>query len=117
MLAFPGGAQISNLDILPVAVDVNVRRVGEYLGVTKTGGQALEHVRSDIQAAWRPLASEAVGPPSTAGTGAALDPALWFYGKWGCFFCEQRFHRMVPFGRACDLCRFPQIYEQRTARV
>ena len=37
LLAFPGGAQISSIRVLPVAVDVQVRKVSEYLGVTATG--------------------------------------------------------------------------------
>lgn len=36
MLAAPGGATISRLELLPVAVDVQVRKVTEYLGVTRT---------------------------------------------------------------------------------
>ena len=26
---------------------------------------------------------------------AALDPALWFYGKWGCTFCERAGRRLA----------------------
>jgi len=32
-------------EILPVAVDVQVRKVTEYLGVARTRGQALEKIR------------------------------------------------------------------------
>lgn len=107
MMAFPGGATVSGLETLPVAVDVNVRRVTEYLGVTDTAGEELEGARAEIQRVWHEQAPSAVGPGGLAGTGAALDPALWFYGKWGCWYCEQRFHRRVPIGRACRACRFP----------
>jgi hypothetical protein len=105
MLAAPGDARITNLDVLPVAVDVQVRKVTEYLGVTDTGGQPLEMVRSTIQDAWRRLAPSADGPSVLAGTGAALDPAVWFYGKWGCSACERQGRRM-PIGRACTGCLY-----------
>lgn len=106
MLASPGGATITNLADLPVAVDVQVRKVTEYLGVTDTGGLSLGTVRGEIQDAWRSKAVTTVGPPGLAGTGAVLDPAIWFYGKWGCSHCE-RVKRRVPIGRACACCRFP----------
>lgn len=38
MLAYPGGAEITSLEVLPVAVDVQVRKVTEYLGVAETLG-------------------------------------------------------------------------------
>jgi hypothetical protein len=56
MLAEPGGASISEIDDLRVAVDVQVRKVSEYLGVTDTGNPPLDEVptavRSEIQRAW-----------------------------------------------------------------
>jgi hypothetical protein len=42
MLAVPGGAVISSLAELPVAVDVQVRKVSEYLGVVNTRGRPLD---------------------------------------------------------------------------
>lgn len=45
MLAYPGGAATTSIEILPVAVDVQVRKVTEYLGVARTRGQALEKIR------------------------------------------------------------------------
>jgi hypothetical protein len=85
MLAHPGGAAITSLEVLPVAVDVQVRKVTEYLGVTATEGLDLEAARPLIQGAWQADVRKAgaVGPPGLDGTAAALDPALWFYGKWG----------------------------------
>jgi hypothetical protein len=90
MLAVPGGAVISSLAELPVAVDVQVRKVSEYLGVVNTRGRPLEQVRGLIQRTWREDVRQygTEGPPALAGTAAALDPALWFYGKWGCTICE-----------------------------
>jgi len=106
MLADPGGAQIANIGALPVAVDVQVRKVTEYLGIKRTAGAELEAVREGIQQAWRELAGNAVGPPALTGTSAALDPALWFFGRWGCTYCERARKRM-PISTACGACRFP----------
>ncbi|MBI5285320.1 MAG: hypothetical protein HY874_09525 [Chloroflexi bacterium] len=107
LLVAPGGARITNISHLKVAVDVQVRKVTEYLGVTDTGGSSLEAVRTAIQEAWEAHADEVVGPDEIAGTSAGLDPALWFMGKWGCTYCE-RWKRRIPIGRACDHCRFPE---------
>ena len=105
MLADPGAAEIENTDVLPVAVDVQVRKVTEYLGITQTSGLELASVREEIRQVWRGLADAAVGPPVLAGTSAALDPALWFFGRWGCTFCE-RARRRMPISTACTACRY-----------
>ena len=108
LLAYPGDAQISSLDAVPVAVDVQVRKVTEYLGVTDTAGRSLDDVRAHIQAAWAAdvAAHGAVGPGGLTNTPGALDPALWFYGKWGCSFCE-RARRRMPVADVCHECRYP----------
>jgi hypothetical protein len=105
-LAHPGGAEIDNLDVLPVTVDAPVRRVTENLGVTATAGRPLDDVRDAIQDAWAQdvAAHGADGPTPIAGTAAALDPALWFYGRWGCTFCE-RARRALPIHDVCKGCR------------
>jgi hypothetical protein len=106
ILAHPGGAQIDNLDVLPVAVDVQVRKVTENLGVTDTIDRPLESVRELIQRTWaRDVAQHgAEGPAAIADTAAGLDPALWFYGKWGCSFCE-RAGVALPIHDICSGCR------------
>ena len=108
LLAHPGGAQITSLEIVPVAVDVQVRKVTEYLGVTDTGGLPLEDVRAAIQETWARDVAEhgAAGPDGIDGTPGALDPALWFYAKWGCTYCEHVKGRMQV-SPLCDECRFP----------
>ncbi len=108
MMAEPGKARIRRLDTVPVAVDVQVRRVTENLGVTDTRGPALNNrIKKEIQNAWSAAVANARigGPERIAGTCSALDPALWFYGKHGCSHCESA-KRQVRFGRACDSCRF-----------
>ena len=74
VLAHPGGARIDNLDVLPVAVDVQVRKVTENLGVTDTIDEPIESVRDLIQRAWaRDVAQHgAEGPDAIADTPAAL---------------------------------------------
>ncbi len=104
LLVAPGGAQIDGLREVPVAVDVHVRRASEKLGVidhTDGGGKQL---RLRIQNAWRRWDRCAVGPRAVAGTSAAIDPALWFLGKWGCSFCES-WGKKSPVSLACLWCR------------
>lgn len=90
-LAVPGNAAIAGMDRLEVAVDVQVRKVTENLGVLDTRGQELGAVRGAIQRAWAEDVREhgAAGPEGIRDTTAALDPALWFFGKWGCTHCQE----------------------------
>lgn len=92
---------------MPIAVDVQVRKVTEYLGVTDTLGRPLDDVRATIQRTWaRDVElNGAVGPGDLDGTSAALDPALWFFAKWGCTFCE-RAKRQMPIAPECGECQF-----------
>ena len=107
IIANPGGARIADMDAIPVAVDVHVRRVTENLAVTDTRALPLEAAKPAIQQAWRSAVAAACigGPRGIADTCAALDPALWFYGKHGCSHCERQ-GRQTPIGRVCDHCRF-----------
>ena len=106
ILAYPGMAALSSLKVVPVAVDAHVRRVTENLGLTATAGEALGQARRTIQNAWQEdvRVSGAAGPIPLKNTPAALDPALWFLGKWGCAFCEAQGTR-VPIAGACCGCR------------
>jgi hypothetical protein len=107
MMVFPGGARVSGIGVLPVAVDVQVRRATENLGVTATRGMQLEDARSVIEEAWfARVGSEATdGPAALAGTCAALDPALWYFGRVGCSRCEAAGER-IRFGVACTACQW-----------
>ena len=105
MLVVPGNAVIARMKSVPVAVDVQVRRVTEHLGVARTADVKLEQARAVIQAAWTAEVSAhgAPGPAGLTDTPAALDPALWFWGKWGCSHCEGVGGRR-PIGPACAGC-------------
>ena len=106
MLVAPGGANIDDIDIIPVAVDVHVRRVTENLRVSDTQGMTIEEARPIIQKAWvaAVAATRIGGPLGITNTCAALDPALWIWGKYGCSHCEKA-GQLVPIGHACDHCR------------
>ena len=108
IMANPGGAAIRRMETIPVAVDVQVRRVTENLGVTDTQDLELEDAKPVIQDAWREAvrAARFGGPAGIAGTCAALDPALWIFGKHGCSHCE-KIDRRVPISGACENCRLP----------
>ena len=107
IMANPGGAQISRIASIPVAVDVHVRRVTENLGVTATQGLPLnKKIKQEIQSAWHAAVEVARigGPCGITDTCAALDPALWFFGKHGCGHCEKMRQR-IPISRACHHCQ------------
>lgn len=110
MLVVPGRAQIEGIAELEVAVDVQVQKVTEYLGLTNTHGSPVEKVRDVIQHAWaQEIALHgAEGPPPLHGTAAALDPAIWFFGKWGCTFCE-RAGSKLPIHSLCRKCLFDEL--------
>jgi hypothetical protein len=88
MLVYPGGADISNLHTLPVAVDTQVRKVTKYLGLANPEGKNITpKVRKAIQEAWRrdiEVGDAIKGPSVLINTAAALDPAVWFVASWGC---------------------------------
>ena len=108
IMANPGGAKIERIEKIPVAVDVQVRRAVENLGIANTQGLKLREAKPIIQSACREAVAEAKigGPERIAGTSAALDPVLWFYGKYGCSYCEnENSGRRVPIGSACEHCK------------
>ena len=106
IMANPGMAKIDRMYTIPVAVDVQVRRATENLGVTDTQSLQLKEAKPVIQSAWHTAVAAARigGPSGIIGTCAALDPALWFFGKYGCSHCE-RVRQRVPVGRACNHCQ------------
>ena len=105
IIANPGGAKISNIETITVAVDVHVRRVTENLGVTETRDLEMDKAKPHIHAAWQNAVASAEfgGPEGISGTCAALDPALWFFGKNGCSYCESE-GKQVPISDACNDC-------------
>src|SRR4051794_8012306 len=66
MFAYPGLAAIGQLQQVPVAVDVQVKKVTEFLGVTDTGPMTPDEARREIQVAWAAdvQAEGATGPQS-----------------------------------------------------
>ena len=106
IMANPGAARIERIAKVPVAVDTHVRRVTRNLGIVDGSLEGATGKRM-VQSAWREavMAGDIGGPSGIAGTSAALDPALWFFGKYGCSHCEAN-GRSVPIGRACRACRF-----------
>ena len=106
MIVAPGGATIEDIDIIPVAVDAHVRRVTRNLGVVDTQEMAEGEARQVIQDTWRAgVARTRVGGPlGVTNTCAALDPALWLFGKFGCSHCEKA-SQPFPIGRACNHCQ------------
>ena len=105
MMAHPGRAVIDRIETIPVAVDVQVHKATESLGVAPTHGLPLPKAQPVIQQVWKNAVSETrtAGPAGIEGTCAALDPALWFFGKHGCEHCRS-VGQQVSFGRACDFC-------------
>ncbi len=106
MLVTSGGATIDGMDIIPVSVDVHVRRVTQNLGVVDTQDMPGKEAREVIQDTWRAAVARTSigGPPEIADTSAALDPALWVFGRFGCSYCEHVI-QPVPIGRACNHCQ------------
>ena len=106
IMADPGGAEIERIEKVPVAVDVQVRRTTENLGIADTRGLKLREAKPIIQSACHNAVAKTDigGPPRIAGTSAALDPVLWFYGKYGCSHCEKS-GKQIPISRACEHCQ------------
>ena len=106
IMADPGGAEIERIEKVPVAVDVQVRRAAERLGITNTQGLKLREAKPIIQSACNEAVSrtDIGGPPGIAGTSAALDPVLWFWGKYGCSHCEKA-GKQMHISRACNHCQ------------
>jgi hypothetical protein len=110
MLAYPGGAAIGGLEVIPVAVDTHVQRVTEMLGLVAPRDLDDSH-RRRIQSVWFEAVADAGAfgaPAGIDGTAAGLDPALWALGKEGCSRCE-RAGGKVSVGAICDLCVLGRI--------
>ena len=106
MLAEPGRAKIRHIETIPVAVDTHVCRATSYLGVTNKQSLTPEKDRKLIQSVWHSAVATTNigGPERISGSCAALDPALWFYGKHGCSQCQTVGYK-VRIGRACTYCQ------------
>ncbi len=107
MLVAPGKAEINDLDIVPVAVDVHVQHVTANLNVLDAEHVSLDQARPAVQHVWRKAVEQTDidGPSGLPSSCAALDPALWFFGKWGCSHCEKE-KKQIRISSACDYCQF-----------
>ena len=112
IMANPGGAEITPVEAMTVGVDIHVRRLTRNLGLLGDGPSIAAMEMNDdsrdaeIRQIWHDAASrvDLEGPPGIAGGAGAVDPALWFFGRYGCGYCEKE-ARPVRFGRACEACR------------
>jgi hypothetical protein len=120
MLIEPGRARLANVEQLPVAVDVQVRKVSEYLGVTDTWGTGPldSRMRLKIQRAWAAEVAKSGcnGPHALRGTAAALDPALWFVGSRHCSGCERAGRALRPLW-VCARCRASSLRSWPTSAL
>lgn len=82
-LAIQGEAILTNLNQLPVAVEVPIRKPTEYRSIIDTGCLEVGEAGSRIQRARLGVENGAVGPGTLASTYAALDPALRCCGGRG----------------------------------
>lgn len=109
IMAAPGGAKVKHIEAVPVAVDVHVRKVTENLRVADTAGLLPDMAKPIIQCAWKNAVAEADfdGPAqiASASTCAALDPALWYFGKHGCSYCK-KMRRRECISQACRACQY-----------
>ena len=112
IMANPGGARIVPADAMSVGVDIHVRRLTRNLGLLDDG-QAVAVIDTnddgrdaEIRRIWRDAAIRAdiQGPPGVGSGAGAIDPALWYFGRYGCGHCAAS-ARPVRFGRACESCR------------
>ena len=76
-------------------------------GLGYSGYVSVAKARQVIQDTWRAAVNTTRigGPPGLTDTCAALDPALWFFGKYGCSHCENVVRQPVPISRACSHCQ------------
>ena len=112
IMANPGGARIAPVEAMAVGVDIHVRRLTRNLGLLgdapgiaamNTGDDSRD---AEIRRIWHDAATQAdiEGPPGIDRGAGAIDPALWFFGRYGCGHCE-KLGSPVRFGRACRACR------------
>ena len=106
MLASPGGAKITHIDFLPVTVDAHVRLATENLNIAKKDRAVTSDDAHYIQSVWRSAVNlmQLEEPDDVRDTCAGLDPALSFFGRFGCGHCN-KVGAPVRLGRACNYCK------------
>jgi len=113
IMAIPGKARIARVESIPVGVDSHLRRLTRNLGLLDKGAEIAKvdaNRDAEIRRIWRDAAHRAKieGPSELGGGPGALDPALWFFGRYGCKPCE-KWAKPVPFGHVCDACQLRPV--------
>ncbi len=105
-LAYLGGANITHLESLQITIDPYVVRATKNLGMIKKDRPDSESDTNYIQSVWRSAVDlmETEESDDIWNTGAAIDPALSFFSRYGCGYCDKT-GRAVRLGRACNYCR------------
>jgi len=105
---------IGNRHELRVAVDVHVRRISRYLGLTDPAAKTItDTVRQEIQDAWdRDIRDGGAFCPMwpLVNTAGALDPALWAIGKYGCKATCEKGGEKTRIADFCSTCRFDELF-------
>ncbi len=106
IMATAGGAQITRIESVPIAVNAHIKRLTANLGMSKKDSENAAAESSYIQSVWKSAADAADfdAPAPLNGTCLALEAALTFMGRYGCGHCE-KIASPVRFGRACNQCR------------
>lgn len=106
LLARPGDAKITHLDALPIAVDAHVNLATHNLGMVKKENLDKTQLTEYIQSVWRSaVATNKIEEPDDfQSTCAGLDPALSFFGRYGCGHCD-KVGKPIRMGLACNHCR------------
>ncbi len=106
LLARPGNANIAHLDALPIAVDAHVSLATHNLGMVKKENLEKTQFNDYIQSVWRSAVAtiKVEEPDDFQSTCAGLDPALSFFGRYGCSHCD-KVGQPVRMGLACNHCK------------
>ncbi len=106
LLARLGGAKITHLDALQITVDSDVIQTTKNLGMLKQTRDDTAPDANYIQSVWRSAVDlmRTDNANGTRKTCTDLDPALSFFSKHGCGYCDKS-GTPTRLGRACNYCR------------
>ncbi len=106
LLARPGNANIAHLNSLPISVDAHVSRATHNLGMVKPDKLDGSNDSNYIQSVWRSAVAtiQIEQPDDFQSSCAGLNPALAFFGRFGCGHCD-KIGKPVRIGLACNHCK------------